>query len=89
MFIKLHDWMIKRWKTKEESIIFALIHQMSEIGPGWWAGYAALSDTTDIPKKDCKIIIGNLKKQNAISESRMKINEKTRIVWRTNQTFFQ
>ena len=89
MFVKVHTWMLHKWcRNYETAIVFAVVHQFTESGHGFFAGYRELSNITGIPKSKCKLIIESLQfTYNAIEEIRERINGNTCIIWRSNPDF--
>lgn len=89
MFIQVHKWMLRYWQRNyEAAIIFAVIHQFTETGKGFFAGYKALADITSIPKARCRATVATLRDiSGAIDESHESYGGKTRIIWRSKPSF--
>lgn len=84
-YVKLYDWMAPL--PLEERAVYAVVHQLTEHGTGYWGSFKALSERLNIPKSRCKQAIEHLITTGAIIVTRENILHQDRRVYKATEHF--
>lgn len=84
-YVKLYDWMAPL--PLEERAVYAVVHQLTEHGTGYWGSMKALSQRLNIPKSHCKQAIDHLIQIGAIVPTRETVLHQERKVLRSTEHF--